>query len=823
MTEFHGWRLAARTWLLVFCLLSGAYALLAYLPFTYVAVIKFPMVNWLPSFLRFHSILFLNTLLANFLVDHQRLRSRALIAFYVIQASLGQVLIVKNPLENIRNDGSSLGLAVVFFLIPTWILLVDLRDALKARPWLPTLADDARRLFVASMLAGLVMTLVFPGMAFLHSRSTLTWEALAMVLDWTLWANFLVFLALGTLLMGLQSLGRIFRRSWVEPALLVLGLWGALTAFGHNVLFRAVAFHGPVALAVSGLLATLGVAYLLGSAANFPQARDECALDFLLRPLVLLLRGKPLRGLVWLLGVVALGWRLLGLAAKFDWNFLFQKTLTLALGALLFAGVYAVLTVRKPRIVWVWGLIFIPMLMLDFFITVDEGMQARRFVRSQAQNLGPALDQEAGRDVEVQFLHNLLSPVQSVGQSIYRLLQQSSNIPREVRTDPVEIQHVELLRPSQGWKPDVFIFVVDSLRRDYLGAYNPAVHFTPELDRFAKESVVMRNGFTRYGATGLSEPSIWTGSVMLHKQYITPFYPMNSLEKLLETDGYQGLVSMDSILQVVVKPGPWLQDLDPGVGTQDLRLGASLGKLETAMGSLGHQPLFVYSQSQDIHVSVLNREGRSIVGPGDYGSFYAPYASRLQRLDQAFGHFLAFLKQQGRFDNSIIIFTADHGDSLGEEGRFGHAYTLFPEIVRIPLLIHLPPTMRQGLTVDASAPSFLVDLTPTLYYLLGHRPVKADPALGRPLFTATAAEQTPYGRDHYLLASSYGAVFGILDGPGRNLYIADGVNFVDYLYRLEDPGSVKTTLTPEQKRGFDRQIVDDIGLVNRFYHFTPAP
>jgi len=508
----------------------------------------------------------------------------------------------------------------------------------------------------------------------------------------------------------------------------------------------------------------------------------------------------------------------------FDWNFLFQKSLVVGIGALAFAGAFSALPAGRPRNRWVWALILAPIVVMNLFLAFDEGMQARSYTRHTGLRPGQDLEQEAGRNVSVLLLREVLAPVKAAQRSIYRVLQANSNISRDVRTDPVDINHVADLQRTHGPRPDIFIFVVDSLRRDYLGAYNPDVKFTPGLDQFAAESQVMRNAFTRYGATGLSEPSIWTGALMLHKQYITPFYPMNSLQKLLEADGYQGLISVDSILDVVVKPAPWIRNLDPGVGTQDLRLGTSLGKLATALDEPSRGPLFVYSQAQDIHVSVINREGRDVVVPGDYRGFYAPYASRLHRLDTEFARFIAYLKKKGRFDESLIIFTADHGDSLGEEGRFGHAYTLFPEIVRIPMLIHLPASMRPKVTADLDAPSFLIDLTPSLYYLLGHRPLKAEPALGRPLFTENPAEQIPYRKDHYLLASSYGAVFGILDGAGKSLYIADGVNFVDYFYRLDQGGNagLKRPVSPEQKQRFDQLILDDIAMLNSFYHFQPG-
>ena len=83
------------------------------------------------------------------------------------------------------------------------------------------------------------------------------------------------------------------------------------------------------------------------------------------------------------------------------------------------------------------------------------------------------------------------------------------------------------------------MIVIDSLRRDYLSPYNSGVDFTPGVAEFARESIVLENTFTRYGGTGLSEPSIWVGGMILHKQYVTPFRPMNALQKLIESQGYR--------------------------------------------------------------------------------------------------------------------------------------------------------------------------------------------------------------------------------------------------------------------------------------------
>lgn len=823
--------LAARATLLLCCVLSGAYALLAYIPFTYEAVIKFPLVSWVPAFVRLHPWLLLLLVLANLGVDRRRWQGPEASGSGRIMGAVALlfalIVLLRSPLRAIQNNFGSLLWAVAFLILPLGLLLRDARAAWKGFAWASRPRDDARRLFLAALTTGLLAALLFPALAWLRlgpPDPRPAAEALAMAWGWILSAHLLVFLAAAALLMGVLGLGQLFAWPRVEPGLLAALLWIALTRFLLRVVFAPIAFGGPAALLVGALLAALPLAFLAGLVPGIrplePEA--ESALDLALRPLIRLLRGRPFRA-VCLLALIAAGAGFaLAKAAVFDWNFLFQKTLVAATSLLCFGCLYAAFAPGRPKVLWVWALILVPVITMNVFLAFDEVLVTRGGA-GQA-GFGAVLDQQAGRDVSVRLLREALSPLREARQTIYRILQKNSNIPHDVRTDPVEIQHAEKLEPAPGPKPDIYVFVVDSLRRDYLGAYNPKVRFTPQLDRFAAESFALPSAFTRYGATGLSEPSIWTGALMLHKQYITPFHPMNSLQKLLETDGYRGLISMDSIMDVVVKPGPWMQPLDPGVSTQDLRLEASLQKLEAALLARGAdpRPLFVYSQAQDIHISVINREGQQVVGPGDFKGFYAPYASRVARIDAAFGRFIAFLKQQGRFENSLIIFTADHGDSLGEEGRFGHAYTLFPEIVRIPLLIHLPDSMKTGFRLEPEAPAFLTDLTPSLYYLLGHRPVRVDRALGRPLFTLTAEEQAPYRQDHYLLASSYGAVFGILDGAGKELYISDGVNFADHLYRLEGGAAgVPLSLGGGEKARYDKMILEDIDLVNRFYQFKP--
>jgi arylsulfatase A-like enzyme len=436
----------------------------------------------------------------------------------------------------------------------------------------------------------------------------------------------------------------------------------------------------------------------------------------------------------------------------------------------------------------------------------------------------------AGHDASFKLLYDVLAPRvadASSSDSFYRFLQDNTNIPRAVEVDAVEIDLVDDLAATPGPKPNVFVFVIDSLRRDYLGAYDEKVDFTPAIDAFARESIVMENAFTRYGATGLSEPSIWVGGLLLHKQYIEPFYPMNTLEKLLEVEGYQTYLSLDTILTSILRPSTSIVELDEGVLNRDYDTCHSLRDLATKLHDRKDRtrPVFAYTQPQNLHVSQITRQGSSVPEGESYPGFHAPYATRVKDVDRCFGAFIAALKAEGLYDDSIVILTSDHGESLGEEGRWGHAYTMYPEIVRIPLIVHLPPAMRAGLTWDTRAVAFLTDITPSLYYLLGHRPVRTDPILGRPLFVekGDASVAREPARDEYLLASSYGPVYAILSDRGRSLYIADGVNYRDHLYALE-PGkeAEARTVTTRIKAEREQQIREQIGEVNRFYRFGDA-
>jgi arylsulfatase A-like enzyme len=389
---------------------------------------------------------------------------------------------------------------------------------------------------------------------------------------------------------------------------------------------------------------------------------------------------------------------------------------------------------------------------------------------------------------------------------------------------PVDVKVVADLHPTTAPKPNIFIIVVDSLRRDYLSPYNPAVTFTPNIAQFASESAVMRNSFTRYAGTTLSEPAIWAGTMMLNKHYVQPFSPMNNLEKLVETDGYDQFVTVDTVLRLLLKTPPQLHRLDASMSNwsdQDLCRTAPEAQDMIDGRTDKTRPIFLYTQPQNIHVVSLRRAAalrppRTELYPG----FYAPAATEINRLDGCFGKFIRYLKARGLYDNSIVVLTADHGESYGEFGHMNHAFGMHPEVLKVPLIFHLPTALRKSVDYDPDAIAFNIDVTPSLYYLLGHRPIADDSRFGRPLFTVTREEHDRFQRESYLVAVCYGPIYGLLGSRGQDLFIANEMEGTyEYYDLVRDPFGTKNLVDIQVQREGQRQLRRYVQEVADLYHY----
>ncbi|MEP7117388.1 MAG: sulfatase-like hydrolase/transferase, partial [Acidobacteriota bacterium] len=670
--------------------------------------------------------------------------------------------------------------------------------------------------FVAALGAGLVVSVVYAARGWVtgsHEGFAAGFGAMIVVHAVAAAALFLVLTAIRGIAAS-RRFGAARREFWLTAAL-VVGVF-ELLMLGVILPSLSVATGSrTVAAAVLGF----ALAFVAVARGRHRRAPSDDGVQTALAAFVPGLAhttGVVIPALAWLTLVTVVGTGFATASGVMDWSFVLARIGAFLTWLLAASGALALPSpsLRRPTSGWAFGWC-LATLAAHQLLVPPPGLAA-----------GTPVDRYAVVDPSFRMLREALRPPTPTDPNFYPFLQKNTNLGRDVDIKPIDVTLARLEGPLAPRRPHIFLFVIDSLRRDYVSPYNPAVTFTPAIGRFAAENVAFERVFTRYGATGLSVPSIWVGGMILHKQYVQPFAPMNSLYKLLAHEDYTSWLSRDNIVDAIVPHDHEGPALDTTRAIKDFRFCDTAAEITTRLDSLKPDgpPVFAWALPQDIHISAITREGAATIDDGDYGAFYKPYASRMKRIDTCFGQFVDGLKARGLYDDSVVILTADHGDSLGEEGRWGHAYTLFPEILQVPLIMHVPAWFRASHDTDPRQLAFTTDITPTLYAMLGFEPARPAPVFGQPLFWAKGQPQPVRPGEGHLLASSYGSVYGWLTGEGHKLYVADGVDFRDYQFTLDgsQTGHAQSVGSADRQQG-QKAIHDAVEGIATFYKFSSSP
>jgi arylsulfatase A-like enzyme len=825
--------LLSRFLVCAFLVTTSAYCILAHVPFVYFGFLHPPLLQWVGEFASLHGFLYGAVLLVLGVAFGLEIRSsknrRSLVAFLALNLVFAAYDVIQHGLSGLSPNVISYAWSMLVLFPLVWLAAIDMEASGIERSWKAT-SDESRLSMAAWLFSAFLVVVAFSVTAFFRAlRGGVTIPAGDVALGFvaSLAAHLLIFGVLGGAMLLSSTVAK--RTPWprrLEYLLsrILICLLGAFTL--RIIAFPSISFEGREAdifcCVVSAALTIYGTATI-------------ARLRSMIAPRAPALPSRPRPK--WTLAVAGVGllaaaYAVPVLIGPADWDFVLQKLAVLAIWAaviafVLWSGIGA--GNRLPRI---WPVAAIVLALAGF---------APYKLQPVARDWNDALDRYAGLDISFKAARAVLTePFDSQADAAYyQFLKLNTNLSQAV--GPAKLDLVSEFKPYHGQKPNIFIFVIDSLRQDYVSPYNPSVDFTPQIGKFAEDSVVLRNAFTRYGGTALSEPAIWAGVMLPHKQFVQPFYAVNNLQRLLDAEGYQSYISVDPILQAILRMSPSIVHLDEdtrsmsdyaydvtikgedprsvALSKQDtkswsnLDLVGTLNELESKIAARKDtaQPIFVYTQPQNVHTLTVeeSREG---------GSRRDITIHELRRVDAAFGQFIRFLQDRGLYDNSIIVVTADHGDAYGEFGRFGHADFLFPPVIRIPLIIHLPPRMRQNLVWDPNKIAFSIDVTPSLYYLLGQHPTLDSDLAGRPLFTRTMQEQQPYFRPDYLIASSYAPVYGLLADNGGSLFIVDAVNEQHYFYNLsDDPSGIHNLVTPEIRDANDDLIRRKILSIDAAY------
>lgn len=359
----------------------------------------------------------------------------------------------------------------------------------------------------------------------------------------------------------------------------------------------------------------------------------------------------------------------------------------------------------------------------------------------------------------------------------------------------------------------VVLVTCDTLRADRLGVYGYAAHTSPNLDALARESLVHDAAWSTAPLTGPALSALLTGRLPeelglednrnvlaseattlaerlsaagIETAAVVSNWVLRRRPELAHAGVQQGFEFFDDHMESPEASRPDLKERLAGDTTD-----AALAWLD---GRTQDRPFFLWVHYQDPHgpytppAECLEPEadgnepalrvGKDQRGFGELpayqvidgerrpAAYRARYEGEIRFFDRELGRLLAGLRARGTLERALLVFTADHGESLGEHDYwFSHGQNLHRELVRVPLLLR-PPGGTHAARV--AAPVSHLDLYPTVLRAFGLEP---GPVRGLDLLAGTPPSTRVLPQS---LRGTFGATGAqerlVVDGEGRRLY-----------------------------------------------------
>ena len=329
---------------------------------------------------------------------------------------------------------------------------------------------------------------------------------------------------------------------------------------------------------------------------------------------------------------------------------------------------------------------------------------------------------------------------------------------------------------------NLILISLDTCRADRLSVYGARRENTPNLDDFAAEAILFRDCLAQSALTAPSHLSMLTGHYV-HRHGLfnnqgsrKPPYSLASLLGSLgwRTAAFTGHGSFQSkhaggfgfdTFQSWVGP-----EREPFSRNLDEVLPHANAWLDEHRRDHPHDNFFLLVHGYDPHCPFVPpdefgmkygdwyegaleldgvchpKEFRSKMEDGEIGRdelryINDMYDAEVAAADELLGAFFDDLEQRGLFENSIVVFTSDHGEVLGNHGWIGHGQT-WEEALKVPLIVRFPGGQWAA---SHDAPVQHVDLVPTLLSALGAAP---PPGLqGIDLMPLVRGEAQPVGAE----------------------------------------------------------------------------
>lgn len=299
-------------------------------------------------------------------------------------------------------------------------------------------------------------------------------------------------------------------------------------------------------------------------------------------------------------------------------------------------------------------------------------------------------------------------------------------------------------------RPNVIVYLIDTLRSDHLGAYGYSLPTSPNIDAFASDATLFENVVAQASWTKPAVASVLTGlNPQIHgvngrRDALSP--DAETLAETLWDAGYEtaAIYTNGNLSHMKLGQGfATYKHLREGKHEAIHVLSDRLH--EEAMGWLDRRetekPFFLYLHATDPHSpytppkEYLDQIGQTVddpsVGlienvkelrrhqsdPQDLEDLVALYDAEIAFNDHHFGRLIEELKRRGLYDSSLIVLLSDHGEEFFDHGWWQHGKTLYAEQLAVPLIVRFPGGYARGTSVDSIAQQ--IDLFPTILRAAG--------------------------------------------------------------------------------------------------------
>jgi arylsulfatase len=293
-------------------------------------------------------------------------------------------------------------------------------------------------------------------------------------------------------------------------------------------------------------------------------------------------------------------------------------------------------------------------------------------------------------------------------------------------------------------RPNLVLVVVDTLRADRLPSYGHLRTTAPFLDEFARRGAVFERAIAPSSWTKISMASLFIARDALHHgvRGETQVLPEaeTTLAEALRDAGWRTIgLNTNPMLDAKFGFGAGFEVYE-GLDRAPAPT-VTARALELAQRS--PQPFFLSLHYIDVHSPYapdprfvqgppLHLPGGEVVADAKLEGLYrregfdAPGAARrvqdlyeaeIRGFDESLRELVQGLEARGLLRDAVLVVTADHGEAFREHGTTEHGWNLYPEVIRVPLVVVAPGRIPPGVRVEAQVRS--IDVAPTLLALAG--------------------------------------------------------------------------------------------------------